>query len=630
VFSKRVQNLTHKSDESLQTVPEKDTKNSGDRKLKNLALTDANRQEIETENASQITELNDAFPQLQIEVTKRQEVEEKLRQRTSEMQAIWRVLTDAYFRINPDGIILDYQLSKIPDFIQKSEISQGQRLLDHLPNAVVVGFLQAINQVIQTQSLVSFTYTLPSDEGQTHFEVRLLPFSEQEIIVLVRDITYIVQGAFIQGDDKFRSIVENANNIIFTLTPDGLFSYVSPNWTEILGHEVAEVEGKHFAAFLHTEDVQPCRDYFTKVLNTGKQQDAIEYRIQHKNGNWCWHSCYSSAIKDANGDIVYFVGICKDITARKEAELQRQQTENALRKSEAKFRTKTQQLEAALLELQQTQAQLIQSEKMSSLGQLVAGIAHEINNPVNFIYGNVKHANDYVKDLLHLLELYQQHFYPPTPEIHKQIYAIDLDFIRQDLPKILDSMNTGAERIRQIVLSLRNFSRLDEEGMKLVNIHEGIDNALLLLQNRLKAKPESKEIQIIKEYGNFPRVKCHPGQMNQVFMNLLTNAIDALQEIKIDNPQIRISTCLQAGDRVMISIVDNGPGMTEKVRKRVFDPFFTTKPVGKGTGMGLAISYQVVVKNHRGELHCVSAPGKGAEFMIVIPALVDEQLEKGE
>ncbi|MBD2440049.1 PAS domain-containing sensor histidine kinase [Nostoc sp. FACHB-110] len=539
------------------------------------------------------------------------------------MQANWGVLADGYFRINAACIILDYHLGKSINLLHNFASCQGNSLLHYLPEKIRLRFQQSIYQVIQTQSLVNFTYTLQSAQGRTHVEVRLLP-SELEIIVLMRDVTYIVQSAFIQCDDQFRSIVENANNIILTLTPEGFFSYVSPNWTNILGHEIAEVEGKHFVSFLHEEDIPNCIEYFNQVFTTGQQQEAIEYRIQHKDNTWCWHSCYSSAIKDASGKVVYFLGICKDITASKQAEIRRQATENALRKSEAKFRAKAQQLEEALLKLQQTQSQLIQSEKMSSLGQLVAGIAHEINNPVNFIYGNVKHANDYVHDLLYLLELYQQHSSPLAPEIREQIHAIDLDFIRQDLPKILDSMNTGSERIRQIVLSLRNFSRLDEEGMKLVNIHEGIDNALLLLQNRLKAKPDSPAIQVIKEYGNLPKIRCNPGQMNQVFMNLLTNAIDALTEAKITHPQIRISTCLQAGDRVMISVVDNGPGMNEKVRKRIFDPFFTTKPVGKGTGMGLSISYQVVVKKHGGELHCNSEPGQGAAFTVLIPALAVE------
>ncbi|MBN3922911.1 ATP-binding protein, partial [Nostoc sp. NMS4] len=307
---------------------------------------------------------------------------------------------------------------------------------------------------------------------------------------------------------------------------------------------------------------------------------------------------------------------------------------------------KAQQLQAALLELQQTQAQLIQTEKMSSLGQLVAGIAHEINNPVNFIYGNISHAREYTKDLLHLVELYQQNYYPPIPEIDRQINTIDLDFLKEDLPKILESMKMGAERIRQIVLSLRNFSRLDEDGTKAVDIHEGIDSTLLLLQNRLKAKPGHPEIQIIRDYGNLPSVVCHAGQMNQVFMNLLTNAIDALEESlvichtlregaapmslvnnieqrtndqgQMTFPQIRICSLIQE-DHLIIKIADNGSGMTEEVRKRLFDPFFTTKPVGKGTGMGLSISYQIVVKKHGGKIQCISAPGEGAEFVVMIP-----------
>ncbi|MBE9004122.1 PAS domain S-box protein [Fortiea sp. LEGE XX443] len=601
----------------MKLVHKRGTKNTSDRKLRNIALAAANHA-LETKIENQTTELTNTLQQLQA-------AEAKLVQKTSEMQAIWHLLGDIYFRIDANGTILEYQSSKLNNFTNQSGTVTSRQLLECLPTSIVIRFHQAINQVLQTQSLVSFEYTLPLIEDQAHFEARLLPLESKEVVVLVRDITHIVQGAFIEGGDKFRSIVENANNIIFSLTPDGLFSYVSPNWSEILGHEVTEVEGKPFVSFLHPKNLSTHTDYFTKVLITGQQQDAIEYRIKHKSGNWRWHSCYSSAIKDASGNVVYFVGICQDITVHKRAELQRQRTEKALKKSEAKFRAKTQQLEETLQKLQQTQAQLIQSEKMSSLGQLVAGIAHEINNPVNFIYGNVKYANDYVQDLLHLLELYQQHFYPPAPEIHQQIYTIDLDFIRQDLPKVLDSMNTGAERIRQIVLSLRNFSRVDEEGMKSVNIHEGIDNALLLLQNRLQAQPESPEIKVIREYGNLPFVMCHPGQMNQVFMNLLTNAIDALGEVAISSPKIQIRTYLQAGDRIIISITDNGPGMNEKVRDRIFDPFFTTKPVGKGTGMGLSISYQIVVKKHRGELYCVSTPGEGTEFVISIPTLVLEQ-----
>jgi two-component system, NtrC family, sensor kinase len=286
---------------------------------------------------------------------------------------------------------------------------------------------------------------------------------------------------------------------------------------------------------------------------------------------------------------------------------------------------KAQQLEKALRELSSTQAQLIQTEKMSSLGQLVAGVAHEINNPVGFIYGNLTHASEYTQHLLRLIELYQQQSTQLVPEIQKEIQAIDLDFLKEDLPKLLHSMMIGAERISQIVLSLRNFSRFDEADMKPVDIHEGIDNTLLLLQNRLKKVPKQPQIQIIKEYGNLPQVECYAGQLNQVFMNLLTNAIDVLEEClvnspeQITNPQICIRTEILNDEQVFICITDNGPGMTEKIRKRIFDLFFTTKPVGKGTGMGLSISYQIVVEKHRGKFECISAPGQGAEFQITIP-----------
>ncbi|MDM9379387.1 PAS domain S-box protein [Chlorogloeopsis sp. ULAP01] len=294
---------------------------------------------------------------------------------------------------------------------------------------------------------------------------------------------------------------------------------------------------------------------------------------------------------------------------------------------------KAQQLEETLSELQATQTQLIQTEKMSSLGQLVAGIAHEINNPVNFIHGNINHASEYTQDLLRLVELYQQHYPNSVAEIQEEIEAIDLEFLSQDLPKILTSMKIGTDRIRQIVMSLRNFSRLDEADMKEVDIHEGIDNTLLLLQNRLKARSEHPEIQVIKEYANLPPVECYVGQLNQVFMNLLANAIDALEEgqgighrglgITSPNPQsplpqIHIRTQLQ-GNIVSIHIADNGPGMKEEIRQKLFDPFFTTKPVGKGTGMGLSISYKIIVEKHQGHLQCISAPGEGAVFAIAIP-----------
>lgn len=278
--------------------------------------------------------------------------------------------------------------------------------------------------------------------------------------------------------------------------------------------------------------------------------------------------------------------------------------------------------------MQKTQAQLVQAEKMSSLGQLVAGVGHEINNPVNFIYGNISHVSDYVRGLLKLLNLYQQRCPNPDAEIQEMVEEIDLEFLVEDLPKVLSSMKMGTDRIRQIVQTLRNFSRLDEAEMKPVNIHEGIDSTLVILQHRLRAKPERPAIEIIKEYGDLPEVECYAGQLNQVFMNILSNGIDALhsrdsdrssEEMKSNPSTITIRTQARDRDWVRICIQDNGPGMSASVKERLFEPFFTTKPVGSGTGLGLSISYQIVVDKHGGTIQCLSEPGKGSEFIIDIP-----------
>ncbi|QSJ15361.1 GHKL domain-containing protein [Nostoc sp. UHCC 0702] len=342
------------------------------------------------------------------------------------------------------------------------------------------------------------------------------------------------------------------------------------------------------------------------------------------------------AIHDQTVDLIFLLkaknNALEDVKKLTDELKQRQsQLEKALQVQEYLAKTaatQAQELKQTLKELQQTQSQLIQTEKMSSLGQLVAGVGHEINNPVNFIYGNLKYVKEYTQNLLNLVNLYQYIY----PEHHSEIQALvntfDLEFIIEDLPKILSSMEVGASRICEIVKTLRNFSRLDQLEMRLADIHEGIDSTLLILQHRLRAKPDQPPIEVIKEYGDLPLVECYPGQMNQVFMNILSNAIDALHEYSdhccqdeiLQNPShIIIRTQVQNQERLIISIKDNGAGITEKAKTKLFDPFFTTKPVGQGTGLGLSISYQIVVDKHGGTLECISTPGEGAEFVIDIP-----------
>lgn len=280
-------------------------------------------------------------------------------------------------------------------------------------------------------------------------------------------------------------------------------------------------------------------------------------------------------------------------------------------------------------QLQQVQTQLIQKEKMSSLGQLVAGVAHEINNPVSFIAGNLCHAQDYIEDIINLLHLYQENYPDPVPAIQEEIEAIELDYLTEDLPKLIGSMKVGIERIYQISVALRTFSRSDTASKILFDIHEGLESTLLILRHRLKGSGDRPAIVVIKEYRDLPQVECYPGPLNQVFMNIFANALDALEEAIIKGtieevPTIKITTEMRE-DSVRVLIADNGIGMTEEIKEQLFAPMFTTKPTGKGTGLGLSISRQIMEEKHGGQLTYISAPGLGTEFIIEIPI---QQLEK--
>ncbi|MEG4493385.1 PAS domain S-box protein [Microcoleus sp. D3_18_C4] len=427
------------------------------------------------------------------------------------------------------------------------------------------------------------------------------------------------------SEELFRTIFEDAPIAIYLANlDDNKLVRVNKTYCEMLGYTAAELLAQTFIELGHPED-SPKNLQVADSLERGEiTHYQIELRQITATGKIVWVNVTATLIRDGEGQPIYNLGMIENITNRKISAAALQASESQLRKQAA-------QLQEAYEQLQNAQIQLVQSEKMSSLGQMVAGIAHEINNPATFINGNISHTYNYFHDLIELLSLYQECYPSPGPQIAKKVKDLELDFLKEDLPKMLNSMRVGVERISNIVLSLRNFSRLDESEMKLVDVHEGIDSTLLILQHRLHQASKKSGIEIIKEYGKISKIYCCAGQLNQVFLNIISNAIDALENqpeprtivirtlMKKAGLKSHSKTQLSDCDRMVICIADSGPGMSEEVRKRLFDPFFTTKPVGSGTGLGLSISHQIVVEKHKGSLRCISAPGQGAEFWIEIP-----------
>lgn len=439
-----------------------------------------------------------------------------------------------------------------------------------------------------------------------------------------------------KSESRYQKLAANIPGMIyqFTLQPSGRggFTYASQGCQDIYGLTPLELISQENINLerTHPEDIPSLQRAIALSAQT-LENFLWDGRIMNSTETK-WLRAISRPEKQTNGDIIWD-GILIDITEMKigelalrdlKAQLETKVVERTkeLKQSELELRQKAIDLEAALQQLHKTQSEIVQNEKMSSLGQLVAGIAHEINNPVNFIYGNLVHAAKYTEEILELLNLYQKSSSAPPKLVKEFEQEIEIDFIKDDLPKLLTSMKAGAGRIQKIVLSLRNFSRMDESDIKEVDIHEGIDSTLTILQSRLKAKSNRPEIFIKKNYDRLPLVECYAGQLNQVFMNVLSNAIDALEEssaITKRKLQITINTKRVDYHRIEIKIVDNGNGVPESARAKLFDPFFTTKDVGKGTGLGLSISYQIIVDKHNGNLSFASDLGQGTEFTITIP-----------
>ena len=428
-------------------------------------------------------------------------------------------------------------------------------------------------------------------------------------LIVARDITERKRAelAIKQQEEQYRSIFENVVDglSIVNLETSDIVT-INPAYARMNGYDYEEFITLHPTTYIHPDS----HHLFEKCLEQVKagKEFVCQAKHIHRNGN-SFDVQVTATPYTYNGK-PHFLSIVRDISESKYAEAQLQQN--------------NQELEQAFIKLKQTQSQLVQTEKISQLGQLVAGVAHEVNNPVSFISGNLSHAKQYIEDLINLIKLYQVVFPDPGSAIQDEIETIDLPYLIEDLPKMISSMKLGTDRIRDIMQSLRNFSRTDTSEKREVDIHQSIDTTLIVLSHRLKAKPERPAIQVIKKYDDLPLIPCFSGQINQVLMNLLANAIDALDESNTGktyfdvekNPNIIKISTFAAANQVTIKIADNGLGMSEEVRQKLFDAFFTTKSEGKGTGLGLSISYQIITETHNGTLECFSSPGKGAEFVI--------------
>jgi two-component system NtrC family sensor kinase len=509
--------------------------------------------------------------------------------------------------ISPDMILLDVMMPEIDGFETCRRLKAWEKT-KYIP----VIFMTAISDFANPENKVKGLKL-----GAVDYISKPIQLDE----VLARITNHLQLRSLTKQIQEQRVLLE----AIFNESADAIF-LVNPETGWIIdcnqrAVELFEAESKEELLNIEGQSLQKKRfspGELSFILDEIERQGFSSRELEYvtKKGKILWGNMAAKQIYVA-GEKINFVWVT-DITERKQAE-------EALRLSEEQERKKALELQLALDELKHTQAQLIQAEKMSSLGRMVARVFNEMNNPIGFILGNLTPARDYFQDLHSLVELYQQNYPNSTPEIKAKLEEIEFDFLVQDWSKMINSMQLGAQRINQILNSLNSFSRLDEAELKIVDIHDCIDNTLFLMSNQLRAEGKRPEIKVIKNYAQLPEITCYASQMNQVFMNLLDNAIEALEN-KTEPRLITISTSMLMKDSpipnsqfVVIRIADNGSGISKELQPKIFEPFFTTKPIGNGTGLGLAMAQQIVVKKHGGQISCLSTPGQNTEFIVEIP-----------
>lgn len=585
-------------------------------------------EELEARVIERTKRLSEANQSLATEIQERQRIEAEIRKSQQRLALMVEQTPLAVMEWNMDFEVVSWNPAAEGIFGYTADEAIGTRIAEKIvPPEWVAHVQQVMGDLIEQKGGTRSTNENIRKDGQRiicqWYNTPLINPAGDCIGIasMIQDITerQRAEVELRESEQRFRDVSEAAGEYLWEIGLEGSYTYLSDRVEAVKGYPTRDLLGRSPFEIMYGGDHQQVQESLNQAI-----EHHSTFKIEHRNvtpeGEIVWEEVNGVPRLDEQGNLIGFRGTGLSITDRKRSELE-------LRQSEARLRQKAEELEQALRELQHTQAKLVQSEKMSSLGQLVAGVAHEINNPVNFIYGNLTHAEEYVEELLAVIASYQQHYPEPVAAVEEQLQDSDVEFLVEDFPRLIESMREGARRIREIVASLRNFSRLDEADSKLANLHEGLDNSLMILRSRLKEQGDRPEIQVIRDYGELPPIDCYPGQLNQVFMNILANSIDALEERDRHRTREQMQqqpSCIwihtqPQGDRARISIRDNGNGIPEEVQEKIFNPFFTTKEIGKGTGLGLSISYQIIVDRHAGSVECHSSLGQGTEFVLEIP-----------